>query len=511
MATQITLASADRLYAASASLQLHRIPVPHRLFKAFGTARRRFLKRLGEAAGDPYWVEFCRWLSRFHFRAMVTPLPFHHPALYLVVDAARFRQHLATSEMLYPGISDEALALLNQVEQLAGTGEKPLLHGLLRLLRDLDDLTGTALVVRDSATCDPLEALLKEHGITRLELISVPQLRERPFRRLIVTGPAHWFPTHLFAAPRAPEVYLLHYDWASGRPRLEPVFAAPQPEGAQQAAPEPEAVDPEEDLFLPGSIDVNQYLHQPGAGGNVGSPAEPTELNARLFLLEDQKGLFLEADSTTLVIDAEAAGIKRVVRKAVTNVDPGMFLLVKQGGGGDYIVPIADSLLGDQAAMARATQRRWKEMLRALVTERGFPGARVRLLECGGLRPNEWNLRNWMAVSSIRPWAFEDLAAILMVAGQADQAEECWRVMGAIDTAHSRAGQLLRRQLLRQVTQTDLQRLQRNGRMEFTVDVASEVRMVALRVLKVLPGPFRVPASRLSSPFDVEERYAWLG
>ena len=58
-----------------------------------------------------------------------------------------------------------------------------------------------------------------------------------------------------------------------------------------------------------------------------------------------------------LVIDTSEFGHVQVRRTPVDELEPGMYLLLRTAGGGDYIAPLADRLMGQRAAEALPATR----------------------------------------------------------------------------------------------------------------------------------------------------------
>ena len=94
------------------------------------------------------------------------------------------------------------------------------------------------------------------------------------------------------------------------------------------------------------------------------------EVSARLFVLEGDCMVMLETekDSKTLVIDPlswhndEEGGEATVNRIHTSEIEPGMFVLIRSGGAGDYIEPIANEILGERAEALRLSQNKWKQL-----------------------------------------------------------------------------------------------------------------------------------------------------
>jgi hypothetical protein len=218
--------------------------------------------------------------------------------------------------------------------------------------------------------------------------------------------------------------------------------------------------------------------------------------------LEGDQVVFLEAEqgATALVLDLEEAEDHRLARVATSDLTAGMYVLLRAAGGGDYIIPVADAQLGAQAEQLRAMQREWKARLREVVRRSSLFEVSVRLLDLRSRRADETNLRRWIWERSIRPNDRADFDAIMALIGLEAHSEQYWRAMERIDRAHLKAGQVIRRELLTQVRQADLSRLEASGSMEFEIPGVVAGSLVACRVLMVSDNIVNVPSWQLGRP-----------
>jgi len=112
-----------------------------------------------------------------------------------------------------------------------------------------------------------------------------------------------------------------------------------------------------------------------------------------------------------------------------------MYVLLRMTGSGDYILPIADWLLGTEAARLGSRQREWKSQLRTIVSQSSSLQVSLQLLDLGSNRANETNVRNWTSSRNIKTHDPQDFAAIMKLVGLADHAEEYWNAMARISQA----------------------------------------------------------------------------
>ena len=193
---------------------------------------------------------------------------------------------------------------------------------------------------------------------------------------------------------------------------------------------------------------------------------------------------------------------ERVVRLPPSVLKPEMFIILRSTGGSDYIVTMADKLLGSAAAACRGQQQDWKDRLRTLVLDSSLLEVSRKLLEAGSTsRAYETNVRNWISSRNIRPHSYEDFNAIMRIIGIPDKAEEYWRSMEHIARHHQRAGQQIRRLLLRKLRSMDLTNLRRLGRLDIALPDADAGTLTAFRVMAIEPITRLIPAGHLNHPF----------
>ena len=230
---------------------------------------------------------------------------------------------------------------------------------------------------------------------------------------------------------------------------------------------------------------------------------------ARLFELEGNRAAFLESadGSRALVIDLDENSTGIVSRLSTKAITPGMFVLLRGDPDEDaeYIIPIADRILGRHSTSLREFQRRWKSALRSLTVSIGVSKIISYLRDEGSTIANETNLRNWLSPRNIRTDAQNDFFAIMRVIGMKDVEEKCWKYAMQIDSAHRRAGRRIRSELLRQVREANLSELEKFGEMRFELEGLGGKPLMALRVIRVSDFTNNVAHHHLNRVFDLEE------
>lgn len=480
----------QRLYGI-ASLHVPQERVSHGLFREFCAASAGFARVLAESVRDPYWLPLTRSVRRFRFDCSAAPIPFS--AVRIPYRLSELRARYANCQSVYPQVRNLVLELLDRLEALMENRENPMLGVLAEQVdRDTDQTTA---VLCDARLLTPVRAALAAvPELSRMEAVAQHKLRSNVWHKtMVLFGAPSWYDDFVFGAPRSDSVRLIRYAWVPGRVPRTSLFTAvavvdergPYVDAEHESVADvldTEGIRPEDglsELLLAGvGLDERRGNDEPEILEQV--RAVPT-------LLEGERAVFLEAedDSTVLILDLEEEDRRRVHRIPVADLTEGTFVLLRSGGGGDYVLPVADVLLGARAAELRAMQQEWKKRLRELVRRSSLLEVSVRLLDLGSRRADEGNLRRWMWGRSIRPQDRSDFNAIMRVIDLNSEADRYWTAMTLIDRAHLRAGQVIRKALLQQVRKADLSDLERIGSMEFDLPGAAVARMIACRVVKV--------------------------
>lgn len=515
----VTVEAATRVYECGAAAEVERRRVWHPEFRDFSFRVRRLLRALGEAAEDEYWKPLVRTLKRYRFEASVAPVGFGSRYLMPPETIARMEAHLSRCRLLFPEFEQEAAAAVGVLWGLVAADENPLLDELAELSAPGWSLT---VVLKETRHVPILDEVLAARGLAEsISVVSEAQLRGgRCYERIACVGAGGWYDEYVFRAPRAPHVLVVSFGWiqdARARGSLfegwERVRTALNIQRRAEEAdePAPHGPAPQEGVLeveeLAPRLDLAQLTRRYAAAEGARED-EAEDVSARLFQLEGKRGVFLEAEErgTALVIDLEEDHRRRVKRVGTAHITPGMFLLLREGGGGgDYLVPIADKILRDRAAGLRKFQRRWKDSLRSAVRTFGLPAVVGKLRALGSVKANEVNVRNWMSERNIRTDDPRDFKAIMGLVGLSADSDRCWEFAREIASAHQRAGGVVRRHLLRKVLESDLGDLEKVGSMRFELSEVGGNPLSAVRVVRVLPEVVRVSAAHLGKLIDLED------
>jgi hypothetical protein len=503
---------AATLYEKSDSTTITRHRIEHPTLGNFCVSLNSFYSELGELVGEDYWRKFLIPLKRLQFGLCAAPFPKDYRFDRVSTIAGELRQHLQFCPKLYPDLAGTAFTILDLLAELLDEPRDPLLDNLLELTSAEQKV---AWVIKESRLISNVEELVAELDLPDLSVIHPFQLKNIScYDQIIVIGPSRWFPESIFTAPRANQIDILIFDWIRDRWKPQNVFVSPhKSSGAsnrnhitveeRETSNRWDNVDPQNLLII-----VDQASSLASTLNNEGDRDEYERVEAVCMFLENDWAVFIEGSegAKTLVIDPDEDTDSRIARVLVKEIRSGMFILVRTGGGGDYIVPVADKIMGDQASKNREHQKRWKELLRNYARKNGLLKTSIDLLDLGSNLANEINVQNWMSPRSIRTQNHNDFLAIMKLVGLEDQSKEYWAMMKRINHAHHKAGFEIRKLLLEQVKDLNMEMLQKQGKMNFKLSGDDEGSLTAFRVEGVLSKIIEIPYSRIGKPFKLEDQ-----
>src|SRR5581483_2975479 len=242
------------------------------------------------------------------------------------------------------------------------------------------------------------------------------------YQSLLVVGPAYWYTDGVFAAPPALAIEVVCYSWMRSRWRPSTGFLNPARGNREQLGLAQDDNAENEEPWQEPWPEVNWgriFQREERDQARHPEPESANLVEARVFSLAGGFAVFLEEDtaSRSLVIDTEAEGEARVQRLPNRDIVPGMFVLLRTEGGGDYVAAVADQILGGDATRYRESQKRWKDALRSRIRAMGLFATCIRLLELGSVKADEQNVRNWVSPSNIRTRDRADFDAIMRLIG----------------------------------------------------------------------------------------------
>ncbi len=470
-------------------------------------------RTIGEGSNDEFWPPIISALKRFRFDVSAAPL-----SEDILSEKAKTLNENLKGKIHYCDVaySSELAGMLKllaeQAQQLSETVETNLLDVLVELVSK-NQSEKTAIAIRESRLIPQTQETIRRiAALQSCEIVCPSHLREaKCYSRIFVIGAPKWFPEFVFSSPRSKELHIIKHKWISGNWKPELVLASPyksygnifQPleitdEDSDFTDDNPEELIPRLNLkhILDNALEQSVRLMND----------DDDVVVAKLFLLENDWAVFLEADegSSVDIIDLDEEIKKRVRRVTIRDVQPGIFILLRTEGGGDYIVPVADRIMGNFKEKARSDQKQWKTLLREYVKREGTSKALNELRNLGSSRATHMNLNHWMSFRGIRTESYDDFLAIMKLIGLEKDAKKYWETMGIIRAAHTRAGFTIRSMLLDQVNKSDINALKHYGKMDFELAEQGAGSLSAFRVTDIANDTVEVIHWRIGEPFRIE-------
>ena len=231
----------------------------------------------------------------------------------------------------------------------------------------------------------------------------------------------------------------------------------------------------------------------------------------KVILGDGKTGTYLDPESTHYTLDfknVEGRFICNSVDETlVEEIDQESLLVFNTHGGGNMLVPVADAIMGSDAARNRKLQEEWKKALGKIIFDTNENTVIWKLRHVGSKAANKINLNNWKSLDS-RKIAMKDLEvdfrAVLKVLGLESRYEEFTAAVIAIRDSHRAAGLQLIAQLRNSLINKDISVIFESGYYiagkelngpELTIFGVDEINRIEEAV----------PRSCVGKLFDIEE------
>ena len=522
---------ASQVYECCSSNRIAIRSVEHNGARALSVELGQLRMELGETGSEQYWERILAPLYFYRFRLAAIPLAFNSPLMIPDGLLEVIQREIPISKSTAPRYYDQLARIGTHIEGLIASPDAPLLEALRSELtgsrdsdtdqqlpesRDSTDGKLICVVLKGRLDASLRNAVRAAVGKDKLEVVGISGLRSLGVADSLITiGNLGWFPEHFQTAPRSRHLISIRFSWTGNSPDPKPALLSTEP---KEFASRWESVDRTEsrqtgaagiidDDVLPstnwGAVDKVMHGYLEGDSGEE-------KIQCKLLMLTNQCAVYVDNRADGDVDVVVTSGSKRRDRVATQDLEVGMFILLRTAGGGDLIEPMADQLLGKNAAAARARQARWKAALKALVAKVGDGIVIKELQALGCRRANRQNLYNWIGERSIRPEYDEDFLSILVLCSLDSEAQEFIENANRIDGAHKSAGFGIRRALLRRVEEIDLNQMISTGTIEIQLAVALGGNFTAYRIEDISPQDFLVPSNHVGHPQTIGAR-VWQG
>ena len=503
--------SVSTAFDMAEKITIVRHPVKSDDLRKFYYRLHKFLKNLGEDQDSDYWIKFVSTLKKYRFNVCSSPIPLSYLGHHSEKTLSQLKALIKNSHQNYPNFAQQADTLLNELGILLSRNENNL---LVEIKKIASSNLNVGLILISQHNIERVSEILKLNKLDNVTILSPTQLkRKNYFDSLIYIGSTFWLKEHqyIFSSPRSENIHLLYYSWLKNSVENGSVFLG-------SSISKTKKTDVFETLDSPIFEEINNADYDVLPRFNLSNIIErATKDNvadslfelakARLFVLSNSNGVFLEDDSNTsiMVINQSEEKERRVMRRPLNKITPGMYIVLKTAKGGDYILPVANNILGESKDNLRNVQSNWKNILKQKVNIVGIRTSCRNITDCGSNISDEANIRNWINDRSIRTRVKSDFIAIMKFINLDNLADKIWSDMGVISRAHRRAGHLVRNEIIEKLDITNLNKLEQMGKIDLPLPGIDIGTLTAFKVEQIYKNVVEVPFSKLGVPFDLEE------
>lgn len=438
--------------------------------------------------GKELWGNLLRAASALRWRRMVRPQPnAYSPALLEAVTGVQ-----REVKLLRGFVGDESL--LDELASAAvavGEIDSPTGAELLRSVLEVSAERCVVVASNGRARAELLDWL--EPFDVAVVLPSDLGALPREVDQSYVVGPPAFFPSSLLTAPATEAVTFVMPTWFGNRSVPTSAFAA-YAEGAIAIRAKVHVMGDtaEQTSNVTLEHDHDTYYPQAAWGRRASEDREPEsdEVKAWKVLLGGGLALWLDDGERIRSLDPRQPEGERVNYEAVDDVQPGIYLVLREGAterGAMYAAAL--TAVGSQAVTIAASQDRWKK---ALLDRLACDGEKqvIAELKARDVR-SAGRVRAWTDPTLICPRRDEDLAALLEWLSLPLQPSYANAVR--LRRALYRASADLRYGLEDAVGRADLRALEREGFMRLELQREGFRGMIVAKVLARAPFTEVVP------------------
>ena len=523
----LSIGSATEVYSDASGCEIIRYWVDHSALAEVSRSLRSLVLSIGGDSEGEFWRLTLRLLRRITFALCSTPIPFVTVAEILRQDWEKVCRQARLCEQLYPDTYTQFESLLHTLEPILAETSSPFFPVLELIARET---TGLSVIMRNLCwNRVAADSFAANAALRKVKVVSAAQLRwAHHSNALAVIGPCAWFPEYVFSAPRASSIHIISYRWIQDSWKPRPIFlpaisgssshagnhrigSLPKVGGANiPEHPQPGDIKPK-DLLPPAPV----FTRGSSSGTGNGTSHREDMLPAKLCQLIGGRTVYIsdEDGASSLIIDTSESDDSITRRVPTKELEPGMYLLLRTSGGGDFITQLADQILDSLSIVRRSQQAEWKEKILERAREQFGALSRrelsykidryLRTSKMSNSRAA--NIHYWMGSKSIRPHNRKDFSEILRFAGLQEREEELWEAMGDIDRAHRQAGHHIRQMLMQKISPASLETLERDGEMDFDLGDQHGGTLSAYQITAISGEKFEIEADQIGRLMDQED------
>jgi hypothetical protein len=473
----------------------------------YSKAISNFFHSIEEIQYEDEWKGLRRKLRRLLFLLTSAPLNNEYLSIKLDETAAYIEWFISDKNNNYPSLCEDVSIILNYIVKISQT---EVTITKRHFDEKISELKGNiAIVLKDTKLIPIIESIYSQDRFSVCSINSIKSLDT--FDYIFCFGPINrwWFPEYISSSGRAKNIETIKYIWQNNYYDTQNHFCSPLKPITVVKNENPINISPSDsippDLSLP-SININEIIESTWNSSND-LDKEIELVEALVLQLENDNYSYIDKDenSKVQVIDLENE-IAPVQKISTNQLEKDMYILLKTSGGGDYIIPLANKILGPLAEKCRKSQTLWKQKLRKLVYENGKNWVINQLLQHGCSIANNINLSNWTSYRAIKTNKVHHFLGIMEVIGLKNEGKTIWKEMNLIFNAHLKAGRIITKELIAGITVEDLEELQKMGELEFELPDKDAGSITAFRIIAIsdTKKSVLVPESKLGIPYRID-------
>ena len=518
------LTELNRIYRNCDGVHVKNHRVRHGKLHLLCRSITRLRKALSENENELFWRRPLRILRNYQFSSIWAPVPLNDP---LLIDAGQMgilNEALGKVVETYPSQAKLFKECCDLLQGLYDRGSNPLYDCMKDLLSNNNTGPVGPLIIllhkpRAQETVSELLNFSMEQGElphSEFNVLTPRALKTFPTAKtMLLFGPMSLYTkkNYVFSSPKVDYFHTINYAWFNDRVTIESNF--------NSSLGGPPKIENDGHAMYGEEIDTSVIKKEK-------TPSDPVlevhsekinvsiteaEVMARFFLLEEDNAVWLEdsekkksfvINPNIQITDSDYDVSEFIENRRNDMVEEGDYLILRHKGKGDYVSDYADTILAESAEEMRALQELWKERLRDIVRESSTIDVSVQLLDLGSQLANEPNLRNWMSPDSIKTFYREDFAAIMKLVGLEEREEELWKNAVKIHRAHIQAGQGIRHELFKVMSEVNVLELQKSGIEEIHLDDENVGSLVIIRVVQPTENRQKMARSMLPLYSSIE-------
>lgn len=527
------LIDVDKVYSCSELAQsITQENVHHPVFKEICQIYLSLKKDLGSDSTEPFWRSLIRPLYGHIKTHLMAPLPFNRCQSIKLID--EFKGFTNNSELTVPSYFNKIDEINKNLSDLIYDETNPLYEKFEEIVKREDFGNQVGLVVPPSYIQEVGDFFNSRPFVNyenqgKFVMVHPRDLKKlQCYQTLIIFGWTRLWKQqgfqYIFDAPRADKIFLITYDWVPNDLTRVENFVESQngTSGFQVTIVTEKNQDSDKKSIISTAIaDFDEILPTFSLNelrdrilkDNVDDNFDEDDLAVANFVeLADSKGVFLnrysllnsEKPTKHLTISLSDAN-NPVKRQLLDDIEPGDFLVLRtEGGGVDYIEPIADSIMGFDASKCRETQKTWKRLLKEMINVRGINKVVGDLENIDCKSANIANIRNWVNPRNIMPRSKSDFQILMSYLNLSERFDEILSSSRLINKTHLMAGVYLSKTLLSQIKNISLEELSSSTVREFTLDEYGSGSMTAFQIINVGTEETEIYVSQIGKILEMD-------